>query len=339
MLGTVLLACMILSWAAVPQKCQADEPASYGMTPVYGFDIADGTYEVRVESSSTYFRMRDAKLQVQDGEMKLTFSIYSLSYRYVYPGTGREAKAAEDREWIEREEQDGKSVFTLPVPALNESFDCAAYSIARKKWYNRKVLIDASSLPPDAVRFELPDYGRIREAMLYYQEKKETGEETEQADEALSEGAEVRAVSLDLPDGEYSIEVNMTGGSGRASISSPTLLTVTDGRARARLIWSSSYYDYMIVGGETFHNLTEDGGSSVFEIPVTAMDRGMPVIADTTAMGDPVEIEYILTFYEDSIGDKGDIPQEAAKKVLLIALAVIVLGGVLNHFVKRARRR
>lgn len=70
----------------------------------------------------------------------------------------------------------------------------------------------------------------------------------------------------------------------------------------------------MIVGGQTYYNLTTDGGNSTFEIPITAMDTGMSVIADTTAMGEPVEIQYTLTFYLDSVGGKGNIPQEAAQK-------------------------
>ena len=65
----------------------------------------------------------------------------------------------------------------------------------------------------------------------------------------------------------------------------------------------------------------------------------MPVIADTTAMGDPVEIEYQLNFYEDSIGSKGQIPQEAAVNVLVVALVIIVLGGVLNFVIKRRRKQ
>ena len=145
-------------------------------------------------------------------------------------------------------------------------------------------------------------------------------------------------VSISQPDGEYSIEVNMTGGSGRASISSPTLLTVRDGKAYAKLIWSSAYYDYMLLEGTRYDNLTTDGGNSAFEIPITALDAPIPVVADTTAMGDPVEIDYTLTFYEDTVGGKGDIPQEAAKKVLVIALAIILGGGALNHVVKKKRK-
>ena len=69
------------------------------------------------------------------------------------------------------------------------------------------------------------------------------------------------------------------------------------------------------------------------------MDEPMPVIADTTAMGDPVEIEYELTFYRDSIGARSQIPQEAATNVLIVALIIIVLGGILNFVIKRRRKQ
>ena len=93
----------------------------------------------------------------------------------------------------------------------------------------------------------------------------------------------------------------------------------------------------MILDGAYFYNLTEDGGPSSFEIPITALDEPIPVIADTTAMGDPVEIEYTLTFYAESMGTKGQIPQESAKLVLMIAGGIIIGGGMLNHFVKKRR--
>ena len=68
------------------------------------------------------------------------------------------------------------------------------------------------------------------------------------------------------------------------------------------------------------------------------MDAPLRVIADTTAMDDPVEIEYALTFYAETIGDRSQVPQEAARQVLLVSLAVIALGGALNWHVKRRRR-
>lgn len=139
-------------------------------------------------------------------------------------------------------------------------------------------------------------------------------------------------------DGEYSIQVDLEGGSGKASVTSPTLLTVEDGQAYAQIQWSSSNYDYMIVNGEKYLPTNEEGMNSVFEIPVLSMDEGMPVIADTTAMGTPHEIEYTLTFYSDSIGSKSQLPQEAAKRVVAVAMVIIVGGGILNYFVNKRRR-
>ena len=146
------------------------------------------------------------------------------------------------------------------------------------------------------------------------------------------------AFTLDKEDGEYSIQVDLEGGSGKASVTSPTLITVQDGQAYAQIQWSSSNYDYMIVDGKKYLPVNEEGGNSEFEIPVLAMDEAMPVIADTTAMGTPHEINYTLTFYSDSIGSKSQMPQEAAKRVVAVALLIIIGGGILNYFVNKRNR-
>lgn len=145
-------------------------------------------------------------------------------------------------------------------------------------------------------------------------------------------------IETDLEDGEYSIQVDLEGGSGKASVSSPTLMLVKNGRMYAELQWSSSNYDYMIVDGEKYLPTNEEGMNSVFEIPILALDEPVSVIADTTAMGAPHEIDYTLTFYSDSIGSKSQLPQEAAKRVVAVAMAIIVGGGILNYFVNKRRR-
>ena len=146
------------------------------------------------------------------------------------------------------------------------------------------------------------------------------------------------AFTLDKEDGEYSIQVDLEGGSGKASVTSPTLITVQDGAVTAHIQWSSSNYDYMIVDGKKYLPVNEEGGNSEFEIPVLAMDEAMPVIADITAMGTPHEINYTLTFYSDSIGSKSQMPQEAAKRVVAVALVIIIGGGILNYFVNKRNR-
>ena len=155
---------------------------------------------------------------------------------------------------------------------------------------------------------------------------------------AFSGVCQADGMSVDKEDGEYSIQVDLEGGSGKASVTSPTILTVEDGKAYAQIQWSSSNYDYMIVDGEKYLPTNEEGMNSVFEIPVLSMDEAMPVIADTTAMGAPHEIDYNLTFYSDSIGPKSQLPQEAAKRVVAVAMVIIVGGGILNYFVNKRNR-
>lgn len=147
-----------------------------------------------------------------------------------------------------------------------------------------------------------------------------------------------QAFTLDKEDGEYSIQVELEGGSGKASVTSPTLITAKNGEVTADIQWSSSNYDYMIVDGKKYLPVNEEGTNSEFQIPVTIMDESMPVIADTTAMGTPHEINYTLTFYSDSIGSKSQMPQEAAKRVVAVALVIIIGGGILNYFVNKRNR-
>lgn len=311
----------------------------YGMVPIYARDIADGTYPIHVDSSSPFFKIAKAELIVKGEEMWGRITIPSMSYLRVYPGTIKEAEAASPSDWVEFTEEEHQTVFDLPVRALDTEVECAAYSKARKKWYKRHLVFYASSLPAEALSFPLPDQELIEAALDAFDlEGTEYLMSTTVAKEPQNQGRP-EPVAVSIPDGEYSIEVNMTGGSGRASVSSPTLLIVRGGHAYARLLWSSAYYDYMIVDNAWFYNLTTDGGNSTFEIPITIMDDPISVTADTTAMGDPLEIEYTLTFYSDSVGEKGLIPQEAAKKVLLIAGVIITVGGVLNYFVKKKRAR
>ena len=115
--------------------------------------------------------------------------------------------------------------------------------------------------------------------------------------------AEGAADTFDLSaveDGSYTIELTMEGGSGRASIQSPTQITVADGAATAILEWSSPNYDYMLVNGEKYLPVNTEG-NSVFEVPVEALDAPLTMIGDTVAMSTPHEVEYTVTFHSDTL--------------------------------------
>ncbi len=238
-----------------------------GMVPVRADELQDGVYEIEVNSSSSMFEITSCTLTVEDGMMSAAMHMGGTGYLYVYPGTAQEAADADKKDCIPFEEmEDGTHVFTIPVEALDEAVECAAFSKRKEKWYGRQLCFLADSLP----------------------------------DEAFKEARSVPASEMELEDGTYTAEVTLEGGSGRASITSPAMLEAAGGEVTATIEWSSSNYDYMIVDDEKYLPVNTEG-NSVFEIPVDAFDRPVQVLADTTAMSKPYEIEYKITFDSSTI--------------------------------------
>lgn len=101
----------------------------------------------------------------------------------------------------------------------------------------------------------------------------------------------------------YSCEVTMTGGSGRASVESPAEVTEEKNQIKVKLVWSSPYYDYMIVDGKKYQNEAKSGENSTFTIPFAAYDKEFSVIGDTTAMSEPHEIQYQITVHAPGQSD------------------------------------
>ena len=150
-----------------------------------------------------------------------------------------------------------------------------------------------------------------------------------------TEGPE--AALIEMEDGEYAIEVELTGGTGRTTVSSPAGLTVLDGHAYARIEWSSTHYDYMLVEGKKYFPLYEEGYST-FEIPITVFNEPMEVIADTTAMSTPHEIAYQLIFHGEGIMSKNQTPQAAARRVVYMVFAIVLVCILVSYWNKRRRR-
>lgn len=254
--------------APTPEAAQSDTvTAETSLSPVYADSLKDGSYTVTVDSSSSMFRIVDCTLTVENGQMNAEMTMGGTGYLKVYMGTTEAAKKAPDSDCIPfKELPDGAHSFTVPVSALDEPIDCAAFSKKKETWYERTLVFRADSLSA----------------------------------EAFSDGYFVTAETLGLPDGEYSCAVTLSGGSGRVSIQSPAALRVESGEVFASILWSSSSYDYMRIKDEHYDALSNDGGS-LFEIPVAYFDRPISVAADTVAMSTPHEIEYSLCFDSESI--------------------------------------
>ena len=333
--------------------------------PVYANQVADGTYDIAVESSSSMFRVTACRLTVKDGVMSARMTLGGTAYEKLYMGSDSEAAAAQEADWIPYEENaDGSYSYTVPVEALNQEITCAAFSSRSQKWFPRTLVFQSSSLPE----------GVIDESALAGQAGNGTGENasaSESVDEAEEKGdagsapvsadsqepanndtagengadessasgksayqkasdvktSKINYAPVTLADGTYRIPVTLAGGSGKASVTSPAEMTVKNRRATARIEWSSPHYDYMVVDGLLYEPVNS-GGNSVFEIPVIKFDGGMNVIADTTAMSQPHEIAYTLNFDLEQAEPQGMSVKTKGFLMLGIILAVIILGFI-----------
>ena len=304
--GSTTEAVSTVETAPAESESESEAPAAEAALP-------DDIYTADFNTDSSMFHVNEAcngkgTLTVENGEMTMHVSLQSQKIVNLYLGMAADAPDHED-EWLQPTidtvtYSDGTSDevygFDIPVAAVDTDFQLAILG-TKGTWYDHVVSVSNAVPAVDG------------------------------GDAAV---AEVPA------DGTYTCDVTLEGGSGRAAVDSPAALTVADGKMTATIVWSSPNYDYMIVDGEKILNEnTNENGYSTFTIPVTAFDSEMSVIADTTAMGTPHEIAYALTFYADSIESKGALPQEAAKRVLVVAAIIIVGGGILNHFVAKRRNR
>lgn len=316
-----LSAAPLVSYGAYDQVASEDERAPYeqvgveGMKPVLGKDIRDGVYSVKVESSSSMFQVEEASLRVQEGNMTAVLTLGGKGYLVLFMGTAQEAAKADPEEYIAYEEDpEGRYTYRVPVEALDMPIACGAYSKNKEKWYDRSLLFQAESLPPEAVLTELPDYETLRKAAREKRIEAMRQEKSGQENETSDEVPEAVLTAGDMADGAYTVAVELSGGSGRASVESPAVLLVQDGRAYVRLRWSSSAYDYMKVGKEKYMPVNSEGNSE-FEIPVVAFDQPFLVIGDTTAMSAPHEVEYTLTvFGNGAVSGKPESLGEISKK-------------------------
>lgn len=246
--------------------------------------LEDGTYSAEFDTDSSMFHVNEANdgkgtLTVKDGKMTIHVSLTSKKIVNLFVGKADDAQkdGAEILEPTTDEVtySDGYTEevygFDIPVPAIDEEFDVALIG-KKNKWYDHKVKVTNPQKEADA----------------------------EASDTKETDAKKVTAEDLKLEDGDYTAEVKMEGGSGKASVTSPTGFTVKDGKVTASVEWSSPYYDYMLIGDEKYEPVNKDG-NSVFEIPVDGFDYPMEVVADTVAMSTPHEIEYTLQFDSASI--------------------------------------
>ncbi len=236
----------------------APEVNEYGLT--------DGTYVATFTTDNGMFHVNEANndkgiLSVENGEMTIHVSLAGKGIINLYPGLAEDAQKEgavlldPTNDTVVYSDGMEEEVYGFDIPVPAIGEEFDCALVGKKgKWYDHKVMVSDPVLGDD-----------------------------------IHAGTE-----MDLENGEYTAELTLEGGSGKATVESPAKLVVEDGKATVTLIWSSPNYDYMIVDGEKLTPINEEGNST-FEVPVKVLNEPFTVIGDTTAMSQPHEIEYKLT--------------------------------------------
>lgn len=234
--------------------------------------LPDGVYTAEFSTDSSMFHVSEAcdgkgTLTVKDGVMTIHISLGSKKILNLYPGLAEDAA------------KDGAVL-------LEPTTDTVTYSDGMTEE------VYGFDVPVPVIGEEF-DLALIGTKGKWYDHKVKVSD-------PVAEGAADTFDLSTVEDGSYTIELTMEGGSGRASIQSPTQITVADGAATAILEWSSPNYDYMLVNSEKYLPVNTEG-NSVFEVPVEALDVPLTMIGDTVAMSTPHEVEYTVTFHSETL--------------------------------------
>ena len=234
--------------------------------------LPDGVYTAEFSTDSSMFHVSEAcdgkgTLTVKDGVMTIHISLGSKKILNLYPGLAEDAA------------KDGAVL-------LEPTTDTVTYSDGMTEE------VYGFDVPVPVIGEEF-DLALIGTKGKWYDHKVKVSD-------PVAEGAADTFDLSTVEDGSYTIELTMEGGSGRASIQSPTQITVADGAATAILEWSSPNYDYMLVNGEKYLPVNTEGNSE-FEVPVEALDVPLTMIGDTVAMSTPHEVEYTVTFHSETL--------------------------------------
>lgn len=119
---------------------------------LYASDIKNGSYDIKVKSSATMFRVVKCVLNVEDDSMTAVMTMSAAGYGRLFAGTGEQAlKAAESSYIPAQKDENGAVFFAFPIEALDTPTECAAWSINRERWYDRTLIFRSEGIPAEAL--------------------------------------------------------------------------------------------------------------------------------------------------------------------------------------------
>ncbi len=265
-------------------------------------DLEDGEYGVEVESSASMFKVVKAVLTAKGGSYTAVITLSGTGYDKLYMGTAAEAETADAGTYIGcTADAEGKYTFAIPVPALDAPVDVAAHSVKNDKWYDRQLTFKSDTLQ---------QVGGAEETAAPSPSPSPSPAPAETPEADLNGSTSRVDSSTALADGVYAPDrFSYSGGTGKVTLSCPRV-TVSGGRAKATIVFSSPSFSYVKANGQKIYG-SHGGSSSSFEIPVK-LNANNRIIGMTTAMSQDHEVEYTIYVYlaaaEEGGGASADAP-------------------------------
>ena len=115
--------------------------------------LNDGSYNIGVESSASMFKVVNCDITVSNGVITAAVTLSGTGYGKLFVGTGEQALAASEAEYIPFvENAGGQYAYTFPISALDTEIAVAAWSTKNEQWYDRTLIFKSDSLPESAYK-------------------------------------------------------------------------------------------------------------------------------------------------------------------------------------------
>lgn len=143
LLGSALV-CLSLLGCGTAAEQTSDEPEEAAVATQAEAGLADGSYDIEVETDSSMFRAESCVLVVENGSYRAKLSLPGEGFSRLYYGTAEEAAQASDEDIYDYYLNDeGKYTFDVPVEALDEEYQIAAFGQRRDTWYDHTIIFHA----------------------------------------------------------------------------------------------------------------------------------------------------------------------------------------------------
>ena len=108
--------------------------------------LADGNYQVDVDTGNKMFKVTNCILTSEKGKMYAVITLSGTGYDYLYMGSAADAAEAAAKDYISYvADEAGKYTYKVPVESLDKGIAVAAHSIKKDKWYDRTLIFSSAS--------------------------------------------------------------------------------------------------------------------------------------------------------------------------------------------------